>query len=261
MELPNHQPHLLPRERNDHLAGQGADICPPEQGIELHTNIHLPEHILSKANLYHATQSQTLTLKETPHVHIPVLAAYWHQHLPHRADLARYLARLNSEPAATSCTIHYWRTSNDGKGRLYAQGPAAQRLPKHLRILLYGRAHAEIDVIGAFYEIIRRKASALSPTQQQPIPPVMQARATLQHEILKQQPLCAAAPIAKRLLHIAINAPPSAVTRHLAEQGIQPTPVIVITALTQSLLQYGPRNKNFFHLEGVEADQRGQTAT
>ena len=55
----------------------------------------------------------------------------------------------------------YWRTSGDGKERFYAQGPAAQRLPKELRILQFGRTHIEINIIRAFYEIIGRAANRL----------------------------------------------------------------------------------------------------
>ena len=73
----------------------------------------------------------------------------------HRQDLVRYLAKYKAHATHAGLTMTCWRTSSDGKGRFYAQGPAAQHLPKELRILLFGRTHIEIDIIGAFYEIIR----------------------------------------------------------------------------------------------------------
>ena len=116
----------------------------------------------------------------------------------------------------------YWRTSCDGKGRYYAQGPAAQRLPKELRTLLYGRTHTEIDVIGAFYEIIRRTALTLATTEDAERPPsipdVEQARHIIEQELLRQRPQGHAAPVAKRLLHIAINATITTAAKYITEQ-------------------------------------------
>ena len=42
------------------------------------------------------------------------------------------------------------------QGRLYGRGPCAQRLPRKLRLLLFGSTHQEIDMMCAFYEIMRR---------------------------------------------------------------------------------------------------------
>ena len=51
LELPNHTFAYLPREGNalaDHPAGQGANATPPTDGIELRTNIRLPDTLLQR---------------------------------------------------------------------------------------------------------------------------------------------------------------------------------------------------------------------
>ena len=55
------------------------------------------------------------------------------------------------------------------------------------------------------------------------LPPTGQARAVLQQELHRQQPLKHAAPVAKQLLHIAINATASTVARHLTDLGYEAT--------------------------------------
>ena len=103
-------------------------LLPPGNGVDIHSHTPLPASLLNKVEMYHLPQEQSLTLHERPQIHHPPLAAYWQQHPAHRQDLVRYLAKHK---------MTYWRTSGDGKGRFYAQGPAAQRLPKELRILLF----------------------------------------------------------------------------------------------------------------------------
>ena len=184
-------------------------------------------------------------------------------------ELARYLAKHTSK-AHAGHAAQYWRTSNDGKGRLYAQGPAAHRLPKQLRVLLFGRTHVEVDIIGAFYEIIRRTAATIAHLEPHRLPPIGQARAVLQQELHRQQPLKHAAPTAKQLLHIAINATASTIARHLTDHGYEATTAITtltgqVRAAAEATCQYlseqpatgrqhyTTRNRNFFHLEGIEA--------
>ena len=52
--------------------------------------------------------------------------------------------------------VEYMTTSLDNLGRLYGRGPCAQRLPRTVRLLLFGRTHQEVDMAGSFYEIMRR---------------------------------------------------------------------------------------------------------
>ena len=276
-QLPNHSFTYLPREGNaiaDYLAGAGAEFLPPAAGIDTYSQSPLPPALLNKANLYHLPLQQSLTLNEHPHIHYPPLAAYLQQHPTHRQDLVRYLAKYRAHACATGLKITYWRTSSDGKGRYYAQGPAAQRLPKELRTLLYGRTHTEIDVIGAFYEIIRRTALTLGTTEDAerppPIPDVEQARHIIEQELLRQRPQGHAAPVAKRLLHIAINATITTAAKYITEQHYtytQPISALIaivhqVATLVCKYLQDNPtthrlhstaRNSHFFHLEGIEA--------
>ena len=50
------------------------------------------------------------------------------------------------------------RPTVDGLGgRFYSVGNAAQRLPRQVRLLLFGNSHWEIDISGAHYELMRRQ--------------------------------------------------------------------------------------------------------
>ena len=52
--------------------------------------------------------------------------------------------------------VEYSTSATDCLGRLYGRGPCAQRLPRKVRLLLFGNTHQEVDMVGAFYEIMRR---------------------------------------------------------------------------------------------------------
>ena len=116
------------------------------------------------------------------------------------------------------------------------------------------------------------RAAATTP-QLQPhcLPLIGQARAVLQQELHRQQPFKHAAPIARQLLHIAINATASTVARHLTDLGYEATTVITtltgqVRAAAEATCQYlseqpatgrqhyTTRNRNFFHLQGIEAE-------
>ena len=227
LQLPTHTFAHLPREGNaiaDHLAGVGAEMPPPGRGVDIHSHTPLPASLLNKVKMYHLPQEQSLTLHERPHIHHPPLAAYWQQHPAHRQDLVRYLAKHKAHATVSGLQMTYWRTSGDGKGRFYAQGPAAQRLPKELRILLFGRTHIEIDIIGAFYEIIRRMANRLRETENSSTLPVLPTIEQARQAKLSTD------------IHQAANA----VCHHLSKPQTYRSDKTV-------------RNRNFYHLESVEA--------
>ena len=248
-------------------------MLPPGNGVDIHSRTPLPASLLNKVEMYHVPQEQSLTLHERPHIHHPPLAAYWQQHPAHRQDLVRYLAKHKAHASVNGLQMTYWRTSGDGKGRFYAQGPAAQRLPKELRILLFGRTHIEIDIIGAFYEIIRRTVSRLKETGDSSTLPVLpsieQAWQLVEHELLRQRPQSHAAPVAKRLIHIAINASVTITAKFVTDSQYTFTPPLATlsTDIHQAAnavchylskqphthrLDYTTRNRNFY-LESVEA--------
>ena len=82
--------------------------------------------------------------------------------------LAQIISQLKSQgnavqdylAVARSCegtlTVGYKPSSGDGLGRFYTVGPAAQQLPRKVRLLLFGHNHCEIDISGAHYELVRR---------------------------------------------------------------------------------------------------------
>ena len=65
--------------------------------------------------------------------------------------------------ATKSCTdplvVEYVASADDGVGRLYARQLSGQRIPRVLRLAVYGIGHQEIDMTGAHYEIVRRSLS------------------------------------------------------------------------------------------------------
>ena len=81
------------------------------------------------------------------------------------ASAIRDLA-LATRSATTPLTVEYLTPANDASGRLYATQICAQRLPRELRLLIYGRTHKEVDLTGAHYEMIRAMTGSetLPPT-------------------------------------------------------------------------------------------------
>ena len=62
---------------------------------------------------------------------------------------------LATRNVTTPLTVEYLTPANDASGRLYATQICAQKLPRELRLLIYGRTHKEVDLTGAHYELIR----------------------------------------------------------------------------------------------------------
>lgn len=58
--------------------------------------------------------------------------------------------------AAHQLTVGYKTAVTEHRGRYYAVGNTAQRLPRQVRLLLFGDSHWEIDICGAHYELMRR---------------------------------------------------------------------------------------------------------
>ena len=67
----------------------------------------------------------------------------------------------------TPLTVEYLTPANEASGRLYATQICAQRLPRELRLLIYGSTHKEVDLTGAHYELIRAMTGSvtLPPTR------------------------------------------------------------------------------------------------
>ena len=89
---------------------------------------------------------------------LPYLCEWIALHPQHMEICSRYLVALRQHPHGL--LVPYSARVVDDKGRIYAHGDSAQRLPRAFRLLLYGNTHVEIDMIGAFYELVRRLAQS-----------------------------------------------------------------------------------------------------
>ena len=69
--------------------------------------------------------------------------------------------------ATAPLSVEYVTPATDAGGRLYAKQASAQRLPRELRLLMYGKTHKEVDLTSAHYEMIRAvtNSPSLPPTQ------------------------------------------------------------------------------------------------
>ena len=102
------------------------------------------------------------------------------------------------------------------------------------------------------------------------LPTIEQARQQAEHELLRQRPQSHAAPIAKRLIHIAINASVTTTAKFVTDSQYTFTPPLAklstnihqaANAVCHHLSKqpqthrsdYTVRNRNFYHLESVEA--------
>ena len=69
-------------------------------------------------------------------------------------------------------------------GKYYAVGNTAQRLPRQVRLLLFGSSHWEIDISGAHYELMRRHCRAAEVHLD--LLPIAQVRARLREVFTRQ---------------------------------------------------------------------------
>ena len=121
---------------------------------------------------------------------------------------------IASALASSHClSVGYKPTIDAFGGRYYAVGNAAQRLPRQVRLLLFGNSHWEIDISGAHYELMRRQCKTAAVHLG--LPPIAQAR-----EYLRE-----------------------ALSTHIAEGGVEflvkTWPLVIINSATpQEALEY-----------------------
>ena len=167
-------PRYAPRERNklaDFFAGVASQaakdaplaaptLIPTAAPIALLQQLGFELHVLPPSHSTHP--GPHLCLTEQPNLHPdmnPFLTAYPRA----RRAYTNYVQQVASHGGTLVTTYH--PTALDDEGRYYATSPSAQNLPKPLRLLLFGNTHAEVDITGAHYELIRRlTASQLPPT-------------------------------------------------------------------------------------------------
>ena len=155
-----------PREANiiaDHLAGiasRAAYELPNEQSQPIEVPTPAPYHM--------AMQAGAVVLDERPSgdtilllTELPSTGLLQIRQFLMKSDYERYRREIEAYLVSTANLtqprlVEYMATSLDNLGRLYGRGPCAQRLPRTVRLLLFGRTHQEVDMTGSFYEIMRR---------------------------------------------------------------------------------------------------------
>ena len=155
-----------PREANiiaDHLAGEASKAAydlPQNQIQPLEMDLPAPYNVAMRAGAIvleeRAAGETILVLPEVPSATPQQIRRFLMQ-----ADHHKYIRDTESYLTGTANLsqprfVEYTATSVDKLGRLYGRGPCAQRLPRKLRMLLFGATHQEIDMTGSFYEIMRR---------------------------------------------------------------------------------------------------------
>lgn len=154
----------LPRECNklaDHFAGLASARAQEaiDQPLVVASHRALPPYHLAQKlgfviehGILHAEPAFVLT--EGPAA-APDLLAVLLQHTAHSSKgVQDYSATAGSNQG--TIVVGYKPSSLDGRGRFYAVGNAAQRLPRKVRPLLFGNNHCELDISGVHYELARR---------------------------------------------------------------------------------------------------------
>ena len=176
---PNAITEYRPRETNvisDYLAGQASAWIrdnphdPRCSGEPFSIPVHPPYELLLEANAVilgpHVAGKVMLILQESLGCNQLQLAACLRWNNGSHATAIRSLA-LATRNVTTPLTVEYLTPANDASGRLYATQICAQRLPRELRLLIYGSTHKEVDLTGAHYELIRAMTGSvtLPPTR------------------------------------------------------------------------------------------------
>ena len=104
-----------------------------------------------------------LLLTEVPNISLELVNKF----IVHAAN-QQYIKEVEAYLAGTANltkprVVEYTASATDSLGRLYGRGPCAQRLPRKVRLLLFGTTHQEVDMIGSFYE-----NHETTPSQQPP---------------------------------------------------------------------------------------------
>ena len=176
---PNAITEYRPRETNvipDYLAGQASAwiLANPNDPRCLHgapssIPVDPPYELLLNANAVilgpHMAGKVMLILQESLGCNELQLAGLLLWNNGSHASAIRDLA-LATRSATTPLTVEYLTPANDASGRLYATQICAQRLPRELRLLIYGSTHKEVDLTGAHYGMIRAMTGSetLPPT-------------------------------------------------------------------------------------------------
>ena len=121
------------------------------------------------------TQS-SLTLVERPRLDHGLLRKHLTLAPHHRHVIESYLSPCM--PQNCCIDVDYSAKSLDGFGRKYCCVIGGQRMPRDVRLLLFGQNHWEIDLKGSFYELIRRLGLLHTPDHL-PLPTITDLRTLL----------------------------------------------------------------------------------
>ena len=184
----------LPRVANsiaDDLAGQASRFllskCQRDGRTALkhtgHTSINptLPIPLLEIGGFHIQSceppwMTRVITLVEQPHIDHGLLRQHLTLSPQHRTLVESYLAPYSTQRPCIE--VPYSSRSDDGLGRKYCLTVGGQRLPKEVRLLLFGKTHVEVDLKGSFYELVRRLSLSLLP-QYTPLPTIDELRRLL----------------------------------------------------------------------------------
>ena len=117
--------------------------------------------------------TRVITLVEQPHIDHGLLRQHLTLSPQHRTLVESYLAPYSTQRPCIE--VPYASRSDDGLGRKYCLTVGGQRLPKEVRLLLFGKTHVEVDLKGSFYELVRRLSLSLLP-QCTPLPTIDELR-------------------------------------------------------------------------------------
>ena len=155
----------LPRECNrlaDYFAGQASAAAKEAEGnplVPLHHVALPPLHLAQTLGfiIQHgdALQAPAFVLTECPSPTPQELHVLLRRHPHYKWVAMDYIALAVSSSHCLS--VGYKPTIDALGGRFYSVGNAAQRLPRQVRLLLFGNSHWEIDISGAHYELMRRQ--------------------------------------------------------------------------------------------------------
>ena len=155
----------LPRECNrlaDYFAGQASAAAKEAGGnplVPLH-HVALPPFQLAQALGFivqqgDASQVPAFVLTECPSPTPQEMHTLLRRHPHYKWVAMDYIALA---VASSHClSVGYKPTVDAWGGRFYSVGNAAQRLPRQVRLLLFGNSHWEMDISGAHYELMRRQ--------------------------------------------------------------------------------------------------------
>ena len=158
----------LPRECNrlaDYFAGQASAAARKADNnplVPLHHVALPPFHLVQALGFItqqgDPMQAPAFVLTECPSPTPQEMHALLRRHPHYKWVAMDYIALAVSSSHRLS--VGYKPTVDSTGGRFYSVGNAAQRLPRQVRLLLFGNSHWEIDISGAHYELMRRQCRA-----------------------------------------------------------------------------------------------------